>query len=200
MDAARTVSPFRAAYTEAAVADFVFERCASEVGVEIGKRRLGDVGKRLMREKRLMRGDDHVRQRDQERERFVLARHVRAILVEPFAFLFVHVQPGCADRSVAQCREQRLRIDKPAARGVDEREAALCLGERVVALASVSALMRCFVSGRSGQCSETISDSARSLSSDSLSYGFVSKNATFLISIMLNLSSLSIAYIIPYRS
>ena len=28
VDAARTVSPFRAAYTEAAVADFVFKRCA----------------------------------------------------------------------------------------------------------------------------------------------------------------------------
>jgi hypothetical protein len=48
MDAARTVSPFRAAYTEAAVADFVFKRRARKVGVEIGERRLGDVGKRLV--------------------------------------------------------------------------------------------------------------------------------------------------------
>ena len=49
VDAARTVSPFRAAYTEAAVADFVFERCANEVDVEIGKRRLGDVGMTTLR-------------------------------------------------------------------------------------------------------------------------------------------------------
>ena len=130
--AARAVRLGRSARAEAAVADFVFKRCAGEVVVKVLERCRGDVGKRrLVRQERLMRGDDHVGERHEKRQRLVLPRNVRTILVEPFAFLFVHVQPGCADRAIAQCREQRLRIDKPASRGVDEREAALCLGERV---------------------------------------------------------------------
>ena len=38
---------------------------------------LGDVGKRLVRKKRLVRGDDHVQLRDKQREFLVLARLVR---------------------------------------------------------------------------------------------------------------------------
>ena len=54
------VALVRSARAEATVADFVFERCAGEVGIEIGKRRLGDVGKCLVRQERLMGRDDHV--------------------------------------------------------------------------------------------------------------------------------------------
>jgi len=83
MDAARAVAALCAACTEATVADFVFERRAREIVVKVLERRLGDVSESLVREKRLVRGNDHVRHRDQERERLVLARHVRAVLVEP---------------------------------------------------------------------------------------------------------------------
>ena len=106
--AARAVRLGRSARAEAAVADFIGKWRARKVGVEIGERRLGDVGKRLVRQKRLMRGDDHVGERHEKRQRLVLPRNVRTILVKPFAFFFVHVQPGCADRAIAQCREQRL--------------------------------------------------------------------------------------------
>ena len=62
---AGAVALVRSARAEAAVADFVFERCADKVGVEIRKRRLGDVRKCLVRQERLMRGDDHVWHRDE---------------------------------------------------------------------------------------------------------------------------------------
>ena len=55
--ALRAVALVRSVRAEAAVADFVFERCTGEVGVEIGKRRLGDVGKRLVCQECLMGGD-----------------------------------------------------------------------------------------------------------------------------------------------
>ena len=108
VDAARTVSPFRAAYTEAAVADFVFERRTRKIIIKVLERRFGDVGKRLVREKRLMRCDDHIGHRNEQRERFVLSRHVRTVFVEPFALLFIDIKTRAADRSVAQRRQQRL--------------------------------------------------------------------------------------------
>ena len=59
------VALVRSARAEAAVADFVFERCAGEVGVEVRKGSLGDVRKCLVRQERLMRGDDYVWHRDE---------------------------------------------------------------------------------------------------------------------------------------
>ena len=66
----------------AAVADFIGKRRAREIVVKVLERRLGDVSESLVRKKRLMRGDDHVRLCDKRRECLVLARHVRAVLIE----------------------------------------------------------------------------------------------------------------------
>ena len=75
--AARAVRLDRSARTEAAVADFVSERRTRKIIIKVLERRFGDVGKRLVREKRLMRCDDHIGHRNEQRERFVLPRHVR---------------------------------------------------------------------------------------------------------------------------
>ena len=129
VDAARTVRFCLRSRAEAAVADFVFERSAGKVVVKVLERRPCDVGKRLVSEERLMRSDDYVRHRDEQRERLVLPRHVGSVLVEPFAFLLVDVEPRGADRAVAQPRQKRLGINEAAARRIDEREAALRLRE-----------------------------------------------------------------------
>ena len=80
--AARAVRLGRSARSEAAVADFIGKRRAREIVVKVLERRLGNVSESLVREKRLVRGDDHVRLRDKRRECLVLARHVRAVLIE----------------------------------------------------------------------------------------------------------------------
>ena len=66
--AARAVRLGRSARSEAAVADFIGKRRAREIVVKVLERRLGDVSESLVREKRLVRGDDHVRLRDKQRE------------------------------------------------------------------------------------------------------------------------------------
>ena len=80
--AARAVRLGRSARSEAAVADFIGKRRAREIVVKVLERRLGDIGKSLVREKSLVRGDDHVGERHEKRERLVLPRNVRAVLIE----------------------------------------------------------------------------------------------------------------------
>src|SRR5574344_1605472 len=98
--------------TETAVADLVLEGVPGEEVVQVLDRRRRDVRKGLLREKGLVRGDDHVRQRDEKRERLVLSSDVRPVFVEPFALLLVDVEPGRADRSVPERREKRLAVDE----------------------------------------------------------------------------------------
>ena len=115
---------------EAVIADFVLERLAGEERVQIVQRGLRDIGQRLARQKRLVRGQNDVRHRHKERKRLVLPRHVGAVLVEPFAFLFVHVESRAAHLAAPERRQKRVAVDEAAARRVDERHARLDLLER----------------------------------------------------------------------
>ena len=130
VDTARAVGLQRTACSHTPIADFIFKRPAREVIVEIGKRRLGDVGERLFRQKCLMRRDDDVRQRNEQRKRLVLERHVGAVFVKPFALLLIDIESGRADRPLTQGGQKCLAVDQTAARRVDERDTRLDFGQR----------------------------------------------------------------------
>ena len=78
-----------------------------------------------------MRRQDHVRARDEQRERVVVDDRVGAVLVEEVRFLLVDVQPGAAHGAAVQRVQQRFAVDQRAARGIQDKDALFHLGEGV---------------------------------------------------------------------
>ena len=111
VDTARTVGLQRAACSHTPIADFIFKRPVREILVKIGKRRLRDVGECLFRQKCLVRRNDDVRQRNKQRKRLVLERHIGAVFVEPFAFLLIDIESGRADCPFTQGGQKCLAVN-----------------------------------------------------------------------------------------
>lgn len=97
-----------AAVVAALVADFVRQRAAVDVVGNVLQRGGGDVGERLAGEKALMRGQQHVGERNQPRQHIVI-HHLRGeILEKVLAFFLVHIQAGRPHVLVAQSVHQRF--------------------------------------------------------------------------------------------
>ena len=113
--------------------DLVLERPPLEEGPQVLHGRMGDVGQCLPREEPLMRGDDHVVERQQPGQHVVIQNAVRGILVEVGRLLFVDVQPRGADPLLLQTVDQRLGMDQLPAARVDEHDTRLHLRDGHVA-------------------------------------------------------------------
>ena len=74
-------------------------------------------------EEALVRGDDHVVERQQARQHVVVHDTVRGVLVEVPGLLLVNVQSGSSDLLLLQSVDQRLGVDQLAAARVDEDHA-----------------------------------------------------------------------------
>jgi hypothetical protein len=82
-----------------------------------------------MGQERLMRGDDHVRKRQQPRQHVVLQRQVAAVLEKQLRFFLIHIQSQIAQLAVLQCIDQRRRVHQAAAPGVDQHRPRLQMGQ-----------------------------------------------------------------------
>jgi hypothetical protein len=104
----------------------VDRRAIALEGREVRDRRLGDVLEGLLGEEALVRGDEDVREDEQSGER-VVRDDVAAVVLEEaqLVLLLVDVEAEGADASVLERLDGGLRVDEPAAAGVDDEDAGL---------------------------------------------------------------------------
>lgn len=110
----------------AAVADFVFEvRFAGGNGFEVSEGDLRDFLQGVVREERLVRGNDDVIEREEPGESVIFEDLVGMIFEEKVGFFFVDVERSAGDGAVSEGIDEGVGIDERAARGVDENGAGL---------------------------------------------------------------------------
>ena len=113
--------------TPAPVAQLVGTSPRSQHLHDIVYRSLGDVGQRLLGQKRLVGGHDDVGHGDESGQGIVLQDVPRIVLKEEIRLLLVHVQTGRAYLAGFDPRQKRLGIHQSTAGGVEQHHTLLAL-------------------------------------------------------------------------
>ena len=113
----------------AVAADFVCQRAFVEIVENIVECGSCDIALCFLCEKRLMRGDEDVRESHETGENIVVDRGVGAVFEEVFGLLLIDIESGGSNELLFQSFDERRRINESAAACVQEEDARLHHGD-----------------------------------------------------------------------